>query len=71
MAERLGHAGEQKDLMKRLLMAQHVAPISELIAGALRAVAIGSVIGAWSAIAVWSIGICGTGAIGAEDFRSP
>jgi hypothetical protein len=38
-------------------MADHLSPLSELIAGTLRAIAVGSVIGAWSALVFWFVGI--------------
>jgi hypothetical protein len=38
-------------------LSQHLTPLSDLIAGTLRALAIGSVLGAWSAIVFWLLGI--------------
>jgi hypothetical protein len=49
-------------------MGQHLMPLSGLIAGTLRALAIGSVMGTVSAIVLWFIGIRGTDA-GAQDVQ--
>ena len=43
-------------------MGQHLMPLSSLIAGTLRALAIGSVMGTVSAIVLWFLGIRGTDA---------
>jgi hypothetical protein len=39
-------------------MSEHLIPVSELVAGTLRVLAIGSVFGAVSAIVFWFIGLC-------------
>ena len=45
-------------------MSQHLLPLSSLVAGTLRALAIGSVMGTVSAIVLWFLGIRGTDADG-------
>ncbi len=41
-------------------LSQHLLSLSDLIAGTLRAVALGSVMGAWSALVLWFLGIRGS-----------